>query len=691
MDAPDSNRFKLSLSEAVRWLLGIAVVALISFLYPNNLKFPYDFELGQTWRYPSLDAPYTFPLRKSADRLAADRQEVIDNLSTVYLVDKVAERSARQSFLNDYQKALDTIRSRGTFPGVRRSPEEHRRYGLQVMDKIFGYGILPASVQDDPAKVVTIATGNQLQERTIGSLFTPQEAENWLIDSLPYSRLSDPDFILPLLSDYLTPNLIRNDSLTEVVKTQALSMVSPYEGRVEEGQLIISQNSVITDEVFQKLVSYRQEYNDNLGKGSNFSMVLVGYAILTGLLILLLFLYLRHFYPLAYGRLQKLIFILIWPLIYALVIRAVETEGSLAAYFIPFCIAPIVIRIFFNERLAIFVHLIVVLIASFLTNLGYEFTFLQMLAGIVVVILDIDTRDWSRYFQSLIYLFGVYALAYIGLDLVREGKLSNIDWLTIGRLAVNVFLVLLAFPLIPLLERLFGFVSPITLTELSDMNRPLLRELAIKAPGTLQHSLNVANMCEQAARRIGADALLVKTAALYHDIGKTANPAYFIENQGGRNPHKDISEKESARIIIDHVTEGVKMAKRAGLPELLIQFIRTHHGDTRTEYFYRTYQKNHPEEVPADKDFRYPGPRPVSKEEAILMLADSTEAAVKSLKNPTAEEMEAFIDRIFATKVSGRQLEESKLTFRELEICRSTFRNILRSVHHLRIAYPEEE
>jgi putative nucleotidyltransferase with HDIG domain len=256
-------------------------------------------------------------------------------------------------------------------------------------------------------------------------------------------------------------------------------------------------------------------------------------------------------------------------------------------------------------------------------------------------------------------------------------------------IVANVFLVLFAYPLILLLERLFGFVSPITLLELSDMNRSLLQKLARQAPGTWQHSLNVANMAEQAARAIGSDALLVKTAALYHDIGKIVNPEYFIENQNGPNPHERLNPKESAAIIINHVADGVRLARQAGLPEVIIDFIRTHHGTSRAEFFYRTYAKDH--QLVDDAAFRYPGPRPATKEQTILMIADTVEAACKSLKTPTETELYAFIDTLIKGKLGSGQLEESRLSFRELEVCRDTFKSVAKSVYHARIAYPEEE
>ena len=334
-------------------------------------------------------------------------------------------------------------------------------------------------------------------------------------------------------------------------------------------------------------------------------------------------------------------------------------------------------------------HVAVVLIASFLTSLGYQFTFLSIMAGVVVIVMDIDTRDMGRFLRSLGLLFGFYIIGFVGLELLRGGSWWTVDYSTIILIVANVFLVLFAYPLILLTERLFGMVSPITLLELSDMNQPLLQKLARQAPGTWQHSLNVANLAEQAARAIGADSLLVKTAALYHDIGKTEKPEYFIENQSGHNPHERLSPKQSAAIIISHVADGVRLARQAGLPEVLVDIIRTHHGTTRTEFFYHQWAKQNP--LASDDAFRYPGPRPTTREQTILMMADTVEAACKSLQNPTEVELHAFIDSLIKGKLSSGQLEESALNFRELETCRTVFKQVAKSVYHLRIAYPEEE
>ena len=678
----------------LRLLLGLIAVVIISLLYPNNLKFPFAFDEGQTWRYADLRAPYDVPVLKPEASLQADLDAVKRNATPVYRYDQNIAREARAAFLEEFQMELDSARVRRENPDLLRQPERHRRYGLRVLDKLYDQGIIRARQEDEMegmSTVITTINGGEVRQRTIGQLFSPGDAMEWLEDSLFYTDLKSPEFLLELLDDKFKHNLFYSDSLTLRLEKQAIESVSPYNGLIRERELIIRQGQAVTKDAYQKLISYRRIYNQNLSVKTTFWSVFGGYATEIGLVILLLFFYLRSFFPWVYGRLKNLVLILIWPVLYAIIVRTVELSPDLSTWVVPFCIVPIVMRIFFTERLAFFVHVCVVLIASFLTDLNYQFTFLSIMAGVVVIIMDIDTRDWGRYFRSLILLFAFYAVGYIGLELMRGGTWRTVDYSTLGWLGGNVFLVLLAYPLIPLVERLFGLISPITLMELSDMNRPLLEKLARQASGTWQHSLNVANMAEQAARAIGADALLVKTAALYHDIGKAENPAYFIENQTGPNPHERISPKESAAIIISHVSDGVKQARASGLPEVIVDFIRTHHGNTRVEYFYRNYIKDHPEREAEEAAFRYPGPRPVTKEQTILMIADSVEAACKSLKTPTEEELNALIDNIIRGKLTSGQLQLSQLTFRELETSRDIFKTILKSVYHVRIAYPEEE
>jgi len=670
------------------------VVAFITFLFPNNVKFRYEFDKGQSWRYEDLRAPFDFAIRKPEAEVNAEKQKLRENFSPYYELDLEIIKDKKRSLAGEFDHQLELVQQEGQFQDVIRSPELYLQFGKRFLEDLFQRGVLQLAPQHQGKGedfVINVVRGNTTQPQTVGNLLSLEEAKELLSDSLPYSKLVEPEFLYPILEGLISPNLTYNDTLSNKILEEELSKVPVFRGRVSKGQLIVTKGGYITDEVYLKLLSFKSQYEEDITQKQSYLGVFIGYLLLSTLIIGIFLLYVKLYAPTVFSSFNKLIFILLWLVAISYLVHAVEQVDTLSAYMIPFCILPIVLKTFYGERLALFTHIVVVLLASFLTSLGYEFAFLQILAGIVVLLSDVDTRDWSRFFYSILFIFLVYGIGYLGLSLIEEGSIADMDWAVVTWLAFSAFLTLLAYPLIPLLERFFGFTSSITLVELSDMNRPLLRELSLKAPGTLQHSLQVANLSEEAARKIGANPLLVKVAALYHDIGKTLKPEYFIENQSGRNPHDDISNLESARVILSHVTEGVKMAKKARLPGILIDFIRTHHGTTRAEYFYRNYVQEHPDEEVEEQDFRYPGPKPRTKEETILMMADSIEAACKSLKGPTEEGLNNLIDKIISGKVTSGQFEDSDMTFEELEACKKVFKQMMKSVYHGRIEYPEEK
>ncbi|MCB0616431.1 MAG: HDIG domain-containing protein, partial [Phaeodactylibacter sp.] len=577
---------------------------------------------------------------------------------------------------------------------VVRQPQKYLQFGKHFLESLFQKGILKLAPEHEGKGedfVINVVRGNTTQAQTVGNLLFVEEAKGLLSDSLPRSKLAEPEFLYPILEGLISPNLTYNDTLSRKILEEELSEVPTFRGRVPKGQLIVTKGAYITDDIYQKLISFQAQYEEEVTQKQSYLGVFIGYLLLSSLIIGVFLLYVRLYAKPVFYSFNKLIFILLLLVVYSYFVYAVEQVEALSTYMIPFCILPIVIKNFYDERLALFTHLVVVLLASFLSSLGYEFAFLQILAGIVVLLSDVETREWSRFFYSIFFIFLIYATGYLGLSLIVEGNIMEVDWTEVTWLALSAFLTLLAYPLIPLLERFFGFTSSITLVELSDMNRPLLRELSLKAPGTMQHSLQVANLADEAARKIGANPLLVRVGALYHDVGKTLKPEYFIENQSGKNPHDELSDLESAKVIISHVTEGVKMAKKARLPAILIDFIKTHHGTTRAEYFYRNYIKDNPELEVDENDFRYPGPKPRSKEETLLMMADSIEAACKSLKSPSEEDLNNLIDKIIAGKTTQGQLEHSNMTFEELEVCKKSFKQMMKSVHHVRIEYPEEK
>ncbi|NBU52101.1 MAG: HDIG domain-containing protein [Chitinophagia bacterium] len=393
-------------------------------------------------------------------------------------------------------------------------------------------------------------------------------------------------------------NVYTESPFTAVIQIQQDSIIESTVN-YQAGSLVVAKGQFITNALNQTLDQFLPTTMDNSSILSGGWIYFIGHFILTMLIIGALVLYAYKYFPQSCQSVRGVVFLIIWPVIYSIIVYFVSNSQGLNVYLIPFCITPIVVLNFYNGRLALVIHIVVILIASFLIELGYEFIFLQILAGIVTVLVMTETRFWNKFFVAILVILCTYLLAYLGLAIINSGTIIPDESQVFIWLCINALLLLLAYPFIPMLEKIFGFTSTITLAELADMNKPLLKDLSIKAPGTLQHSLQVANLSEAAAKEIGADSLLVKTAALYHDIGKTKQPEYFIENSMGSNPHEKITNFESARIIIDHVIEGEKMAKNANLPKLLIDFIATHHGTTRVEYFYRTQTSFRPK--PASK------------------------------------------------------------------------------------------
>ena len=415
---------------------------------------------------------------------------------------------------------------------------------------------------------------------------------------------------------------------------------------------------------------------------------LLGYVFLTLSLFLILALYIYFNFPQIYHDWRELSFILLWFVLFGYLVTVVERVPQIDIYLLPFAIVPIVVKNFYETRLAIVVHVLLILMASYLTSLGYEFTYTEILMGFIAVLTPSETRHWSSFFKLVFYvtLTGLathIVLSIVGSEIVTEGDLRRVF-----SFILQGVLLLLAYPLIPLVERIFGYTSSITLVDLYDLNHPLIKELSLRAPGTLQHSLQVGHLAELAAEAIGANALLVKVGALYHDIGKVKNPEYFIENQQEGNPHEEVDPLESAKKIIEHVTEGVRMAKQAGLPKIIRDFITTHHGTTLVEYFYRKALEQSPDDPSLEMAFRYPGPKPRTREQVLLMIADSAEAASRSLDKPDAQSISNLVDSILQKKMEDEQFSESEISFNELYTAVDVIKRTLTNIYHVRLKYP---
>lgn len=673
-----------------RYLIAVATLLALSPLFPTNATFKYRFSMGQTWLYDDLTANFDFAILKTKDELAKERSDMEREFSPFYEIDLDVIKQREKQFAESFDVQLR--RSRSQFPDVARNTEGYISYGNRVLETLLSKGILKMDTflqKHDKEFVINVLRGNTNEKQTIQNILTPEKARAWLSDSLPFSHMSEPEFLLPLLEPLMTPNLAFNAEKTKAFKQQELDKITTARGMVKSGELIVPKGGIITQGVYQKLLSYREQYESDYSSSRKFYLISIGYGLLSILILSLFMFYLKYHATAVFEKLRWVIFLLGWIVLYSYFMYAIKSSDVLHPYMVPFCIAPIVIKNFYRRELAFITHVVIVLMVGLLTAPGYEFIFLQLLTGLVVTFSRFDTRYWANFFQSIFYIVSVYVLGFLGFSFIEESNLQNMNWAVLIWLMLNGFLTLLAYPLIPLLGNLFGFTSNITLAELSDLSHPLLKDLSLKAPGTLQHSLQVANLAEAAAKEIGAKDLLVKVGALYHDIGKTLKPQYFIENQSGTNPHDQLSYLDSARTIIEHVTEGVKMAEQKDLPQIIVDFIKTHHGTTAVEYFYRLHAQNTEGGANDRSQFQYAGPRPRTREEVILMLADSLEATSKSLKTHTNESIDELVERIVADKVAHGQLKDSDLTFGELEKCKSSFKATLKSMHHVRIEYPK--
>jgi len=495
-------------------------------------------------------------------------------------------------------------------------------------------------------------------------------------------------FAEELLLDVLVPNVVYNKDFTEKSLSEAINSLSLTRGFVDKGKLIIAKGAVVEQENYKVLLSLKSEYESVLWSDANYYIILFGYTLLVALVMVMLFLFLAKYRAHIYRDNTKLTFILANVVLMVLLTTLVVQYNETYVYVVPLCILPLILKTFFDARLGLFVHVLTVLILGFVVPNSFEFVFLQTIAGIVTILSVTELYKRANLFISVGQITIVYMLGYLSFHIIQEGTINNLQWLVFGLFALNGMITLFAQPLIYIYEKLFGLVSEVSLLELSDTNSKLLKELSNKAPGTFHHSLQVANLAESAANEIGANAMLVRVGALYHDIGKMNHPTYFSENQiTSVNPHHELDPLDSAKIILDHVTDGIEIAKKHNLPDRLIDFIRVHHGTTQVYYFYKKAQETQPN---VDVSlFTYPGPLPFSKETAILMMADAVEAASKSLKNPTYLEIDAFVEKIITGQMQANQFVNANITFKDIELIKKVLKGKLTNIYHLRVTYPE--
>ncbi|WP_417363513.1 HD family phosphohydrolase [Galbibacter sp.] len=663
--------------------LFILTTALVVYMFPKGGKFKYDFHKGKLWQYETLYAPFDFAIHKTDEEIKQNKDEIKANHPDYFKYDT----AIRDLVYNGYEEKFNTYFTTEEFSNATR--KKIYSNGLELLNRIYEKGVVQNTDQYKGDVLVNVVRGNQEQAILYGSLVKLNQLDRMISGFLTERNLQGEDELLKsLYFDIIQPNVIYDEGLTKMTLERELAKVTTTRGSVGKGKRIVAKGEVVEGEKYTILYSLQKEYQSKLWNENNYNWILLGYIILVGLTLLMLLLFLKKYRPEVFVNNNKVTFIFFNVLVMIFLTTTVVKFNSHYVYVVPMCIMPLILKAFFDPRLGLFTHVLTVLILGFIVPNSFEYVFLQTIAGIVTIQTISELHKRANLFISVGQITLVYIIAYFAFYVIHEGNFNNMDWVNFGLFILNGLATLAAFPLIYIYEKLFSLVSDVSLLELSDTNAKLLKELSDKAPGTFHHSLQVANLAEAAANEIGANSMLVRVGALYHDIGKMNNPAYFTENQTTSvNPHNELSAEESSRIIIAHVIEGIEMAKKNNIPDRVIDFIRTHHGTSLVYYFYK--QAMNLDENVDNADFQYPGPIPFSKETAILMMADSVEAASKSLKNPTFTMISSFVEKIISKQIEEGQFLNANITFKEIEQIKKVLKRKLTNIYHLRIEYPE--
>jgi putative nucleotidyltransferase with HDIG domain len=666
-------------SLVYKYFLYVVSVALIVFFFPKGGKFKYEFQKGKPWQYENLYAPIDFSIHKTQQEVEEEQSTIRTNKTDYYTYSSTVVSEVRAEVSN----GINTLFQTEIFTSSQR--ESLRNLSEEVLTHVYDHGIFQNMPQ---SRATVVVKNNEAQPIAPNDYQNVELAKKAVTEYLSDANSYGADRLSGIIRNNLKANLFYDNVLTESALNDELSKISYTRGEVDQGKLIISKGEIVENEDFKVLSSLRDEYESELWMGSNYYFILLGYTILVALVLIMLFLFLKRYRSDIFLNNNKVTFIFFNILLMVVATTLMVKHYENFVYMVPLCILPLVLKNFFDARLGLFVHVLTVLILGFVVPNSFEYIFLQIIAGIVTILTASELYKRANLFISVGQITLIYIVGYFAFHAIHEGNLDNIEWVLFGVFVLNGLLTLFAQPLIYMFEKVFGLVSDVSLLELSDTNSKLLKELSDKAPGTFHHSLQVANLAEAAANEIGANAMLVRVGALYHDIGKMENPTYFTENQiTNVNPHDDLPPKESAKIIIDHVIKGIEIARKNNVPDRVIDFIRTHHGTTLVYYFFKKQQELDKDADPAN--FKYPGPVPFSKETAILMMSDAVEAASKSLKNPTYGIIDAFVEKIVKGQMQADQFLNANITLKEIEMVKKVLKQKLTNIYHLRVEYPE--
>jgi|TARA_B110000444_G_scaffold42724_1_gene38636 hypothetical protein len=659
--------FKLQ-SQIYRIILFLITVVFIVYIIPKKGKFQYEFAEGKPWKYETLISPFDFLIQKNKSEIEFEKLTISAKTKRYYL---------KVEGISDSVISNISLKLKDSYPYLYEE-------GITKLKKIYEPGLINEFVDLNNDSIFLIS-------KNLIKKFKREEINlinNFSFDSISYNSSKDSISFNNIIKLYLKPDIIYDEITTNLNIDNLLSKVSSNKGFVNNGVRIISRGEIIDSEKFSVLQSLKFKFESQIWSKSNFNLVTLGYLIIVGIILFFLFLFLKKNRLNIYLNNTKITFIFLIILIFVSITVSVNKFQPNYIYVVPLCSIPLLVRAFFDSRLGLFIHVLTLLVLAFIVPNSFEFLFLHTIAGIITILTPSDLYQRANLFVSVSIITSIYIISYLSFSIIANGDINDVN-LNIPLLFIfNGLATLFVHPLIYIFEKIFGLVSDVSLLELTNTNSTLLKELSEKAPGTFYHSLAVSNLAEAVAIQISANVMLVRVGALYHDIGKMNSPNYFIENQSNSfNPHDELEPLESTIIIKDHISNGIEIAKRNGLPDRVIDFIRTHHGTSIIRFFYDKAIKSNKESN--EFDYRYSGPKPFSKETAIVMMADSIEAASKSLKEPTIKLIDLFVDKIIDKQILDNQFINSDITLKEIQLAKQILKEKLNNIYHLRIEYPD--
>lgn len=662
------------------WITALTVAIIVWFLPRDSNSKRYNYDVGKPWMYQSFIAQFDFPIYKSEDAIKQEQDSILKELMPYYNYDPTREKKELERFNKDFSSELTGL------------SHHYRAIIIDRIHRLYSAGIMNTpeynAIAHDSTNMVKVVDGKSATPIEIGCMYSTMSAYEALLKDEELSK--DRALLQKLnLTNYLEPNLTYDKEKTETERTDMLGSIPLASGMVLSGQKIIDRGEIVDDYTYRVLSSFERELQRRNATQMELTTTFIGQVIYVTILVMLFTMYIALFRKDYFDKPRSIMMLYVMITLFPIAVAMMIEHNWFNVYIVPFAMAAIFARMFMDSRTAFVTQLTIVLICAAAVKYQYEFIIIQIVSGLVAIYSLRELSSRAQVIKTAALVTVSCCAVYLALQMMQETDVLKLDSKMYTHFAVNGVLLLLSYPLMYLIEKTFGFTSNVTLFELSNTFKGVLRNLSEVAPGTFQHSITVGNLAAEVANRIGADSLLVRVGALYHDIGKMTNPAFFTENQAGVNPHDALTCKESAKIIIGHVNEGVKIAEKANLPTIIKDFILTHHGRGLAKYFYIKYQNEHPDEVVDKEQFTYPGPNPFTREQALLMMADTCEAASRSLQEYTEESISSLVDRLIDAQVADGCFKDCPITFRDIAQAKQVLTERLMSIYHTRIQYPE--